>query len=43
MAILRWGVGVEHSKDPFRYLRNVLAKLPTMTTKDDLSPLLPRH
>jgi transposase len=28
-------------KDPFLYLRDVLAKLPTMTTKDDLTPLLP--
>jgi hypothetical protein len=30
-------------KDPFLYLRDVFAKLPTMTNKDDLTPLLPRN
>jgi transposase len=30
-----------HGKDPFLYLRDVLTKLPTMTNKDDLTPLLP--
>ena len=30
-----------HGKAPFLYLRDVLTKLPTMTNKDDLAPLLP--
>jgi hypothetical protein len=30
-----------HGKDPFLYLRDVLSKLPKMTSKDDLTPLLP--
>ena len=30
-------------KDPFLYLRDVLAKLPTMTNQDDLTPLLPSN
>lgn len=30
-----------HGKDPFAYLRDVLARLPGMTTKDDLDALLP--
>jgi transposase len=32
-----------HGKDPLAYLRDVLTRLPTMTTKDDLTPLLPRN
>jgi len=30
-----------HGKDPLAYLRDVLTRLPEMTTKDDLGPLLP--
>jgi hypothetical protein len=30
-----------HGKDPLAYLRDVLRRLPAMTTKDDLSPLTP--
>ncbi len=30
-----------HGKDPLAYLRDVLRRLPTMTTKDDLTPLTP--
>jgi transposase len=29
--------------DPFRYLSDVLTRLPAMTNQDDLRPLLPRH
>ena len=29
--------------DPHAYLRDVLSRLPAMTTKDDLTPLLPAH
>lgn len=29
--------------DPHAYLKDVLARLPAMTTKDDLTPLLPAH
>lgn len=29
--------------DPHAYLRDVLTRLPTLTTKDDLTPLLPTH
>jgi transposase len=29
--------------DPHAYLRDVLSRLPAMTTKDDLTPLLPTH
>lgn len=29
--------------DPHAYLKDVLTRLPAMTTKDDLSPLLPSH
>ncbi|MBL9217448.1 MAG: IS66 family transposase [Opitutaceae bacterium] len=29
--------------DPQAYLKDVLARLPAMTTKDDLTPLLPTH
>jgi hypothetical protein len=27
--------------DPLAYLRDVLTRLPTMTTRDDLTPLTP--
>lgn len=30
-----------HGKDPLAYLRAVLTRLPTMTNRDDLAPLLP--
>ncbi len=30
-----------HGKDPLAYLRDVLTRLPRMTSRDDLSPLLP--
>jgi transposase len=30
-----------HGKDPLRYLRDVLARLPAMTNRDDLTPLTP--
>jgi hypothetical protein len=29
--------------DPHAYLKDVLHRLPAMTTKDDLTPLLPAH
>src|SRR5688572_18154187 len=29
--------------DPHAYLKDVLGRLPGMTTKDDLAPLLPSH
>ena len=29
--------------DPHAYLKDVLTRLPAMTTKDDLSPLLPAN
>jgi hypothetical protein len=29
--------------DPLAYLRDVLSRLPQMTTRDDLSPLLPAN
>ena len=29
--------------DPHAYLKDVLARLPAMTSKDDLTPLLPTH
>jgi transposase len=32
-----------HGKDPLAYLRHVLTRLPAMTTKDDLAPLLPAN
>lgn len=32
-----------HGKDPLAYLRDLLTRLPTMTSRDDLSPLLPRN
>ena len=32
-----------HGVDPFAYLKDVLTRLPTMTTKDELSPLLPSN
>jgi len=32
-----------HGKDPFAYLRDVLTRLPKMTNRDDLTPLLPAH
>lgn len=32
-----------HGHDPHAYLRDVLTRLPTMTTADDLHPLLPAH
>jgi hypothetical protein len=40
MPIFEVGGGDLHA---FSYLRDVLTKLPTMTTKDDLTPLLPGH
>lgn len=30
-----------HGKDPLAYLRDVLRRMPAMTTKDDLTPLTP--
>ncbi|MCR6654384.1 MAG: IS66 family transposase [Opitutus sp.] len=32
-----------HGHDPHAYLRDVLTRLPAMTTADDLRPLLPAH
>ena len=32
-----------HGHDPHAYLRDVLGRLPAMTTADDLAPLLPSH
>jgi hypothetical protein len=32
-----------HGKDPLAYLRDVLARLPTMTNRDDLAALLPAN
>jgi transposase len=32
-----------HGKDPLVYLRDVLTRLPAMTTRHDLAPLLPRN
>lgn len=32
-----------HGKDPLAYLRDVLARMPTMSNQDDLSALTPRH
>ena len=32
-----------HGKDPFKYLRDVLTRLPKMTNQDDLTPLLPAN
>ncbi len=32
-----------HGHDPYAYLRDVLGRLPAMTTADDLTPLLPSH
>ncbi|HEY4300648.1 MAG TPA: IS66 family transposase [Candidatus Didemnitutus sp.] len=32
-----------HGKDPLAYLRHVLTRLPAMTTRDDLAPLLPAN
>jgi len=32
-----------HGKDPFAYLRDVLRRLPSMTNRDDLGPLLPNN
>ena len=32
-----------HGKNPYAYLRDVLTRLPAMTTKDDLAPLLPAN
>ena len=32
-----------HGKNPYGYLRDVLTRLPAMTTKDDLAPLLPAN
>ncbi len=29
--------------DPHAYLKDVLSRLPALTTKDDLTPLLPTH
>ena len=29
--------------DPHAYLKEVLTRLPAMTSKDDLTPLLPTH
>jgi hypothetical protein len=30
-----------HGKDPLAYLRDVLARLPSLTNQDDLTPLTP--
>ena len=32
-----------YGKDPFAYLRDVLTRLPKMSNRDDLTPLLPAH
>jgi transposase len=32
-----------HGLDPHAYLKDILTRLPAMTTKDDLTPLLPAH
>ncbi len=32
-----------HAKDPLAYLRDLLTRLPRMTSRDDLTPLLPRN
>ena len=32
-----------HGKDPHAYLKDALSRLPMMTTKDDLTPLLPAN
>ena len=32
-----------HGKDPFKYLRDVLTRLPKMTSQDYLTPLLPAN
>lgn len=32
-----------HGKDPLVYLRDVLTRLPRMTNRDDLTPLLPSN
>jgi hypothetical protein len=32
-----------HGKDPHAYLRDVLARLPAMSNKDDLTPLMPAN
>ncbi|HVZ64621.1 MAG TPA: IS66 family transposase [Lacunisphaera sp.] len=32
-----------HGHDPHAYLKDVLARLPRMTNRDDLTPLLPAH
>ncbi|MDF9833488.1 hypothetical protein M2103_001712 [Ereboglobus sp. PH5-5] len=32
-----------HGKDPLAYLRDVLSRLPAMTSRDDLVPLLPAN
>jgi hypothetical protein len=32
-----------HGKDPLAYLRDVLSRLPAMTNRDDLAPLLPAN
>lgn len=32
-----------HGHDPHAYLRDVLTRLPAITTADDLCPLLPSH
>ena len=32
-----------HGKDPLAYLRDVLDRLPRMTNRDDLAPLLPKN
>lgn len=34
---------LRHGKDPHAYLRDILTRLPAMTTKDDLAPLLPKN
>jgi hypothetical protein len=35
------GLCQRHGHNPHDYLRDVLARLPAMTTADDLCPLLP--
>jgi hypothetical protein len=32
-----------HGKDPLAYLRDVLTRLPALTNRDDLAPLLPAN
>lgn len=32
-----------HGKDPLTYLRDLFTRLPRMTSRDDLTPLLPRN